>query len=77
MGAMLLSMIGQMCARSGLPVAECLRNPYTVLATTRRGGHCAHLQVRRPLPLYPVHQSDAKLEAATLLHLARPVGGNY
>ena len=46
-GAVLLSMIGRVCVRSGLPVAECLRNPYTVLATTRRGGHCAHLQVRQ------------------------------
>jgi hypothetical protein len=32
------------CARSGLPTAECRGNPATVLATTRRGGHCAHLQ---------------------------------
>ncbi|KAK9838201.1 hypothetical protein WJX81_008546 [Elliptochloris bilobata] len=28
----------------GLPMAECRANPFTVLATTRRGGHCAHLQ---------------------------------
>jgi len=32
------------CACSGLPTAECRGNPATVLATTRRGGHCAHLQ---------------------------------
>lgn len=32
-------------AHSGLPRAECRANPCTALATTRRGGHCAHLQV--------------------------------
>ena len=37
------------CFRRQVPEMECQRNDYTVMAATKRGGHCAHLQGVRPL----------------------------
>ena len=51
-----------------LPVHECRGNEHTVLATTRVGGHCAHL--RGLLPLGPSWADDAVMQFFTAVQNA-------
>ncbi len=45
-----------------LPIEQCRKNQYTVLAVTKRGGHCAHLQ-----GLWPFGRSFIDDSAVTFL----------